>query len=411
MPGISDPEIEAALTDPSFAVDPYSAYTLLRDRAPVYWSDAFNAWLVSRHADVDTVLRDWRHFSNADRISSLLSAFSESERNRFSPLEEHFATGMVHSDPPDHARLRRIVGHAFTNRTVQQLRPRIEQIVESLLDAVDASGEINLIADLAYPLPATVIGELFGAPVDDAHLFKLWSSDLGAFQGVGRGDADVVGAATSSLVAMRGYMSDLADAKRSRPGDDLLSALVGLDDELSEDELLSFCVTMLTAGHETTTSLIGNGMLALLSQGLFTRLVDRPALVESAVEEMLRFDAPLQRTWRRLSADYVFNGIDMTEDELVVVLLGSANRDESEFADGESLVLDRHPNRHLGLGIGVHFCLGAPLARLEGQVAFHAIAQRWPDLALATSTVEWNVAGVFRCLDELRLSFSPGPSG
>ena len=406
---LSNPAIEAALTDPGFAIDPYSTYELLRTDAPVYWSDAFNAWIVSRYSDVVDVLRDWRTFSNSGRISSLLASFSDTDRARFSAIEEHFATGMVHADPPDHTRLRRIVGHAFTNRTVQQLRPRIEQMVDDLLSAVSTSGRIDLIADLAYPLPATVIGELFGAPVQDADLFKKWSSGIGSFQGAGQADPEVMADATAAIVEMRDYFRALAAAKAAAPGDDLLSALVAPDAEpMTENELLSFCVTMLTAGHETTTSLIGSGMLALLSHPqAFAELQRRPETLETAVEELLRFDSPLQRSWRRVSTDTRFGGETMTEGELVVVFLGSANRDPDEFADADGLVIDREPNRHIGLGNGVHFCLGAPLARLEAQVAFRSLLHRFPDLALAATEINWNISGVFRCVRELPLTFTP----
>ena len=177
------------------------------------------------------MLRDWRTFSNTDRITQLLAALPEEDRPRFSPLEEHFSTGMVHADPPDHTRLRRIVGYAFTNRTVEALHPRIGQIVDALMDEVIGRGHLDLIADVAYPLPATVIGELFGAPVEDADHFKRWSADLGAFQGAGRSDVAVVATATTSLVEMRRYLTELADSKRRDPGPDMLSALVGREDE------------------------------------------------------------------------------------------------------------------------------------------------------------------------------------
>jgi len=410
--GESSHKIEAGLVDSGFAIDPYPTYELLRSEAPVYWSDALRAWVVSRYADVVEVLKDWHNFSNAGRVTSLLANLSDLEQNRFSVIEEHFATGMVHADPPDHTRLRRIVSHAFTNRTVQQLRPRIEMLVDELLDAVAESGRIDLIADLAYPLPATVIGELFGAPVDDADFFKGWSSRIGAFQGAGQADLEVIGDAAEAISEMRGYFRGLAAAKRVAPTDDMLSALVAPDSEpISEDELLSFCVTMLTAGHETTTSLIGNGMLALLSHpGALDDLRRRPEILDTAVEELLRFDSPLQRSWRRVAADVEFRGMQMREGELVVVFLGSANRDPAEFTDADTLVLDRRPNRHIGLGSGVHFCLGAPLARLEAQVAFRALLDRLPHLTAASTDVSWNISGVFRCVEELPLTFTPrGP--
>ena len=406
-------EIEAALSDPSFGIDPYPTYRLLREQGPIYWSETFNAWILSHHDTVDAALRDWQRFSNTHRVTSLLSDFDTPDRARFSPLEEHFASGMVHSDPPDHTRLRRIVGYAFTNRTVQRLRPRIEEIVDDLIDAVEGTDRIELISQLAYPLPVTVIGELFGAPVDDADRFKDWSADLGAFQGTGRSDIGVVERATASIVDMRAYLAHLADRKRAEPGDDLLSALVGQEAEaLTEPELLSFCATMLSAGHETTTSLIGNGMLALLHDSdALDRLRSDPDLLESAIEELLRFDAPLQRTWRRVAETTEFLGQTLEQDELVVLFLGAANRDPEVFPDPDRLVLDRSPNRHVALGLGVHFCLGAPLARLEASVAFERLLWRGGAVRLADDDLEWNVNGVFRCLLELPLRFEAGGDG
>lgn len=399
-------DLDQALLDPSLGIDPYPTYELLREHAPVFWSEALRAWVVSRHADVNAILRDWDRFSNVGRVTQLLAHFDESERERFTPLEEHFASGMVHADPPDHTKLRRIVSRAFTSRTVAQLAPRIEQLVAESLDAAAERGTINLIADLAYPLPATVIGDLLGAPVEDADLFKQWSSDLGAFQGAGRSDVEVVATATASLVTMRGYLRELAEDKRGMPGDDMLSGLVNLDEEtLTEDELLSFCVTMLTAGHETTTSTIGNGMLALLrDRDRLAELAADPGLVDTAVEEFIRYDAPLQRTWRRVSADTTFEGHAMSENDLVVVLLASANRDPSAFDDPDRLVLDRNPNRHVGFGVGVHFCLGAPLARLEARIVFRELFTRFSDFDADTGGVAWQVAGVFRCVEELPMT-------
>ncbi len=399
--------LDDLLLDPGFAEIPYPAYERLRDEAPVFWSEAWGCWVVSRFDDAQSILKQPNRFSNVDRITTLLSHLPPEQRERFALLEQHFASGMVHSDPPDHSRLRKLAAHAFTPRMVAELEPRIQAVVDDLLDAVAPSGRIELIGDLAYPLPVAVIADMLGVPASDRELFKEWSSTTGAFQASGQPEVEALELAQASLEAQRAYLREQLARRRAEPTDDLLSGFIAAEDGgdyLHEDEILSICSTLLSAGHETTTSLIGNGVLALLQHPDQLRLLrDRPELMEGAVEEMLRWDPALQRTWRRIAEDTTFEGYDMRTGQLVVVLLGAANRDPERYPDPDRFDISRSGVRHVGWGHGVHFCLGAPLARLETRIAIATLLDRAPDLRLATDEVRWVSQGVFRCLEQLPL--------
>ena len=401
--------IELALNTKAFGINPYPIYQKLQDSAPIYWSASWNCWIVTRHNDVTSILRDPLNFSNVGRVTSLLSHLSDVDRQRFQPLQSHFATGMVHSDPPEHSRLRKLLSYAFAPRIINQLQPRIEQIVAKLIDDFCKKGRVELIQEFAYPLPAIVISELFGAPIEDQHLFKKWSTNIGAFQGAGLSDLEIMQRSQDSLVEMRTYFKNLANKRRKNPAKDLLSALVQADEDgvrFTDDELLSVCVTMLTAGHETTTSLIGNGMLALLKHpNQLALLQENPTLIPAAIEEFLRYDGPLQRTWRRVAEDVVFEKRPFKKDQLVVVMLGSANRDSTIFPNPNQLDIERPNKQQIAFGYGVHFCIGASLARMEGQIAFKQLLSRLHDLDGEIHDLAWQTEGVFRCLKALPLQF------
>lgn len=287
------------------------------------------------------------------------------------------------------------------------MRPRIHAIVGDLLDAALPRGEFDLIADFAYPLPATVIAELFGAPAAEQDRFKRWSNDILGFQGTGNPEAGAVLRAQDSLLEMRAFLKDLADHRRAHPGDDLLGLLVAAEaagDRLSEQELLTVCVTLLTAGHETTTNLIGNGMRLLLRHPeQLARLREDPGLMASAVEEMLRADSPLQRNPRQAAVDLDLGGQRIRAGDYVMQVLGSANHDPAAFPAPERFDIGRTPNRHVAFGGGIHFCLGAPLARLEAPIAIGEVLRRAPGLALAEPDAppRWLRSGLLRGLERL----------
>jgi cytochrome P450 len=356
-----------------FRENPYPLYRYLHGVAPVQWNDVLEAWTVARYADVARCLSDARGFS-ADRTPELVSGSA-------------VAKSMLVSDPPDHTRLRTLVQKAFTPRVVEGLRPRIVGIVDDLLTAAAERGpQLDVVADLAYPLPVIVIAELLGIPPADRETFHDWSTALAAsLDPLVFEEAHI--RATNARDALHAYLRGIIAQRRRQPREDLISALVAVEergDVLSEPELVVMCSLLLIAGHETTVNLIGNGMLALIEHpAALEQLRSHPGLIQSAVEELLRFDSPVQLTGRIASQPVELGGQTIAAGDWVLPLLGAANRDPLQFAEPDRLDLERNPNPHLAFGRGIHFCLGAPLARLEGQIAIGALVQRFSKLELA----------------------------
>ncbi|MCI3950023.1 MAG: cytochrome [Acidimicrobiales bacterium] len=390
--------------DPVFRTDPYPVYARLREENPVHPS-ALGGLVVTRHADCLHVLRH-PAASSDERNSDLFRAMQEAGE-----VDEELvdARPFLFLDPPDHTRLRRLVTKAFTPRTIERLRPRVQELVDDLLDARAGTGRIELVEDFAYLVPVQIISELLGVPPEDHERFKGWSRDLA------RGlDPDfilppeVVEKRKEAIDAFSAYFLELIAERRRAPQDDLLSALVAAEDagdRLTERELLSTCTLLLVAGHETTVNLIANGTLALLRHpDELRRLRDDPSIARTAVEELLRFDPPVQLTARVALEDMEIGGQTLAKGTSAILLLGSANRDEAAFAEPDQLDVGRTDNHHLAFGFGTHFCLGAPLARLEGEVALTTLVQRFPGLALATDTPRYKENLVLRGLEELPLS-------
>jgi cytochrome P450 len=387
--------------DPDFVADPYPTYHRLRADDPAHRS-AQGFWVLTRYDDVVSVLRDPRMGKEA--IEALVAA-------RYGAPAPAVGLSMLVRDPPDHTRLRGLVSKAFTPRVVEVLRPHIQEIVDSLLDRVEAAGAMDLIADFAYPLPVIVICEMLGVPVEDRERFKQWGLDIAR-------SLDAILLPPGSEVAKRGaearrrladYFRALIAERRTAPRGDLLSGLIAAEeagDTLSEDELLATCILLLIAGHETTVNLIGNGTLALLRHPReFRRLHDHPELIQNAVEELLRFDGPVQRTTRIPSKDVMVGGQKIPKGDLVMTFIGAADRDPAHFPDPDRLDIARSDNRHIAFGWGIHFCLGAPLARVEGQIAINTLARRLPKLALATDTPEYRESLTLRGLRTLPVTF------
>ena len=318
---------------------------------------------------------------------------------------------MLFRDPPDHTRLRALVSRAFTPRVVEAMRPHIQEIVDGLLDRVEGARGMDVIEDLAYPLPVTVICEMLGVPTADQDVFKQWSADIARSL-----DASILPAGSEVITrgqeagdALREYFRSLIVVRRKSPQPDLLSALIAAEeqgDKLSEPELVATCVLLLIAGHETTVNLIGNGLLALLRHPAELRaLADDPALIQTGVEELLRYDGPVQRTGRMTMADVEIGGRQIPKGSIVAAVIGAANRDPAHFADPDRLDVARRENRHIAFGFGIHFCLGAPLARIEGQVAIGTLLHRMPALKLVSDTPEWRESSVLRGLKTLPVTF------
>ena len=396
--------------DPEFRINPYPFYERIRAEAPIHQA-AFGGWVFSRYAECEAILGDHR-FSSDGRNSEAYHAFM-AQRGPLTPEEQLLenARPFLFRDPPDHTRLRGLVNKAFTPRVVEALRPRIRQIVDELIDAVRDAGSMEVIEDLAYPLPITVICEMLGVPAEDRHLFREWSRELAhSLDPEPVLPADVIERRNQAVTAFRSYFTSLLDERRREPRDDLLSALIAAEEQgdvLTEQELLSTLTLLLVAGHETTVSLIGNGVLALLRHPEQLELLrNDPSLARSAVEEILRYDPPVQLDGRTALEDVEIGGVTVRRGQEAVLLLGSANRDPDQFPDPDRLDITRADNRHIAFGYGIHFCIGAPLARLEGQIALSTFVRRLRDLRLLTDEPEYKENIVLRGLRALPVGFS-----
>jgi pimeloyl-[acyl-carrier protein] synthase len=388
---------------PDFVADPYPMYHRLRTEDPVHLSP-LGFWVLTRYEDVVSVLRDPR------LVKEPIAAFVAARFGMTAP-PTGMGLSMLDRDPPDHTRLRGLVSKAFTPRVIERLRPHIQQIVDGLLDKVEREPGMDLIEQFAYPLPVIVICEMLGVPVADHERFKGWGLDIA------RGlDAIMLPpdspVAERSMVARRAlaeYFRGLIAERRAQPRDDMLSGLIAAEeagDKLSEDELLATCILLLVAGHETTVNLIGNGSLALLRHPeQRKRLQADPGLITTAVEELLRFDGPVQRTARIPSEDVTIGGKTIGKGEMVMPFIGAADRDPRQFPEPDRLDLGRADNRHIAFGWGIHFCIGAPLARVEGQIAINTLLKRRPKLVLATATPEYRQSLTLRGLSHLPVSF------
>jgi pimeloyl-[acyl-carrier protein] synthase len=388
---------------PEFHADPYPFYRRMRETDPVHLSP-LGLWVLTRYDDCVTSLRDPRF--GRDGFEAILAAQygEESETGRL-------PRSMLFRDPPDHTRLRALVNRAFTPRVIEGMRGQIQGVVDRLLDRVERRGHMDVIADLAYPLPVTVICDMLGVPEGDHEQMKEWSSDIIR-------SLDAIGIPSDDSVVERGrvgrrgiaeYFRALLPERRRQPRADLLSSLIAVEergDRLTEGELLATCVLLFIAGHETTVNLIGNGLLALLRHpGELERLRAEPGLIGSAVEELLRFDSPVQRTARITNAEVVVGGKTLPAGAFVVTAIGAANRDPRHFPDPDRLDIGRTENRHIAFGFGIHFCLGAPLARVEGQLALGALMRRMPKLRLGDADLEWRESSTLRGLKALPVEF------
>jgi cytochrome P450 len=391
---------------PGVRADPYPHYADLRREAPVHWSPA-GFWVFARYLDGTAILTDRSFAMTEPREWGNANTF-EYESGAFERVVENLSRMMLFKNPPDHTRLRGLVSKAFTARAVDGLRGRVREIVDELLSAVRESGCMDLIADLAYPLPAMVIAEMLGVPAEDRSRFRGWSRDLAPTI-----DPmilpDQLERAAAAIDQFSDYLAHLVAARRAEPRADLLSAMITAEeqgDKLSLDELVANAMLLLNAGHETTTNLIGNGTLALLrNPGELARLRSDPALLPGAVEELLRYDSPVQMTGRSARTERVVGGTTIEAGQQVVVLIGSANHDPERFADPDRLDVCRGDDEHLSFGGGSHYCLGASLARLEGQIAIGAIVSELPKLRVATAEPEWRETLTLRGLKSLPVEF------
>jgi len=391
--------------DPSFVADPYGAYATLREQAPVLYDPGTDHWLVSRHGDVNGLLRD-RRFG---RTYLHLASHAETGHPEDVPGSRSFwhliRNGILDMEPPDHTRVRRLVSKAFTPRTVEALRPRVQALVDGLVDGVLGAGEVDLISTVAEPLPVEVIAELLGVPPADRHLLRPWSADICRMYELHPTEEDVRIASQAS-VGFSDYLRALSRQRRSAPAGDLISELALVVDEgdrLTEDELIGTCVLLLNAGHEATVNVTGNGWWTLFRHPAeLARLVEDPSLLPTAVEELMRFDTPLQMFERWVLEEVELHGVRIPRGAELGLVFGSANRDPSAFERPDELDLGRDPNPHLSFGAGIHFCLGAPLARVELLTSFGTLLRRAPGIELVEEP-RWKPNYIIRGLEALRV--------
>lgn len=399
--------IPSVFFGPEMVADPYPVYRELRETDPVHWHEPFGAWLLTRYDDVNSVLHDPRF--SAERTRKMRSMAGGAGLDTFFNF---LSSRMIFADPPRHTRLRGLVSKAFTPHAIEAMRPHIQSLVEDFLKPGEKNGRLEIIDDLAYPLPVTVILEMLGLPVADRERLKHWSDEFFLYfaKDPSQVKPEEYQRAMNAVTAEIEYFRAAVARLHGHPGENLLSAMLHAEeagDRLTEEELFANTNLLLTAGHETTTSLIGNGTRALL---LFPDQLEKlrrdPSLLPGAVEEFLRFDSPVQFTHRLAGEDVVLRGQTIRKGQFVYLLLGAANRDPARFQDPDKLDISRRDNHHVAFGQGWHYCLGAPLARLEGQIAFATLLRKFPRLRLETDRLEYRETFNLRCLKVLSVQVS-----
>jgi cytochrome P450 len=405
QPLASEPSFN--LMSAEFLDEPYQMYHELRESGPVQWNPVFGgAWLVTRYADVVTALRD-RRLSSRRGVASLVGMPDEIKAI-FQAFEDFYTTMMLTQDAPKHTRLRALVNKAFQPKSLEELRPLVHRVVEDLLAPYREAGHMDLIYDFAYPLPAIVIAEMMGLPWEDRDRLKVWADDLAMLVGGGMNAHDLAEAGQRGMTEMATYFRTWIARRHEEPGDDLISQLLAEydGDRLTDDEVWAQCLLLLTAGHQTTRDLIGNGMWALFNNPDQLQLyLDDPSLKASAVEEILRFDSPVQVAGRIAAEPVQIGGQQIETGQRVIMVLGAANRDPERFPDPDRLRLDRPDNKHMAFGAGPHHCIGAFLARLEGQEAFDVLLRTFPNLRPEIETVERQRNVTFRRIKYLPVAW------
>ncbi|HLQ27840.1 MAG TPA: cytochrome P450 [Ktedonobacteraceae bacterium] len=392
------------LLDPEVLANPYPLYQRLRTEDPVHWDPFLHAWVVTRYADVISVFQ--KFLSNRTPTPEQLTALG---LEAFTPLARVMVRQMLFLDPPAHGRVRGLASKAFTPRRVEVLRSHIQDITDGLLDAVQAKGHIEVMQDLAIPLPAIVTAELLGMPTSDWKQLTAWSADFAGVLGNFQHNPEHAPKVIRSLEEMIVYFRDIVRDNQKHSGEGLINALVHAEldgDRLTEDEVIANTIVTMVGGQETTTNLIGNGLLTLLRHtDQLEKLKADQSLVPSAVEELLRYESPSQHTARLAPEDVVLGGKTIRERQAVIAVMGAANRDPERFPDPDRLDICRQDNRHVAFAWGSHFCFGAPLARIEGQIAFETVLRRMPNLSLDPGPITWRENLGLRGLTALPMTF------
>jgi cytochrome P450 len=393
-------------SDPGTLADPFPVYRRLRDEDPAHWSSGLKSWVLTRYEDVKRVCLDSR--MSSDRLRPFFATLPAAEAGRMADLIRILTLWMVFRDPPEHTRLRRLASRVFHVRSINALRPNVEELTGWLLERIGDRESIDLIADFAGPLPALVIMDMLGVPRGELARLKHLSDEMALFIGSARETAGKYDRAQAATHEMAELFRSLIAERRAAPKRDLLSELVHLDDEgdrLTDDELVAMCVLLLFAGHETTTHHIANGLAALIRfPAEMERLRSNPALAPAAVEELLRYDGPIGAQVRIVQEEQTFHGRAFKPGERVFLMMNAANRDERAYPDPDRVDLERHGVPHLTFGFGAHICLGFPLARLEGQIALPALLARWRHIEPGPAQVAWMDSMVLRGMKAFPLS-------
>jgi pimeloyl-[acyl-carrier protein] synthase len=393
------------LLEPEVLADPYPLYRKLLTEDPMHWDRFLHTWVVTRYSDVLNVL----HRFSAERTPTpeQLSAMGLAALN---PIAQVMVKQMLFMDAPAHTRLRGLASVAFTPQRVKVLRTHIQEIADKLLDHVRTRGTMDVIADFAAPMPAIVTAEMLGVPADDHGRLKKWSADFAEMLGNFQHNPDRIPRVLESTNRLVSYFQNAIAQMRSEPREGLIHSFMMAEvngDRLSEEEIVANCIVTMVGGQETTTNLIGNGLLTLLRKPeQLARLRDEPALLPSGVEELLRYESPSQHTGRIAREDVQIGGKTIRKGQAVMAIMAAANRDPERFPEPDELVLDRADNKHLAFGWSAHFCFGAPLARMEAQIAFETILRRLPNLQLAPAPLSWRDNSGLRGLTALPVTFS-----
>jgi cytochrome P450 len=398
----------ARLREPDVMANPYPFYSRLREADPVHWDEENNGmWVLTRHADVVAMLRDPRF--SAQRFTPSIDWIPDDLRERLGHALYAISRQLLFLDPPDHTRLRGLANRAFLPRVVEAMRPHIREIVDGLLDEVAPQGQMDMIKDFAFPLPVTVIAEMLGVPPTDHEQLGAWTNDFGRLLDGGDLTFESILTALTGVAELMDYLRGILLEHKAHPRDDLMQAFLTAEERgetLSEEEVLANLVLLLAAGHGTTTHLIGNGLLALLRHPEQLALLrEDMTRTPGAVLELLRYDGPVQLTSRTATTDLEIGGKSIGQGQQVVAVLGAANHDLAVFEHPDHLDIMRADTRNVAFGHGIHYCLGAPLARVEAEIAFPVLLARFPSLRLLDETPQWFPSAVFRGLTALPVAW------
>jgi cytochrome P450 len=399
------------IVTPQFVADPYPVMQRLRREDPVYWSDAIGGWILTAYSDILVAFKDTSSFSNENRLGKVLAYLTPEKRATYKAFEDHWANkSLLHSDPPDHTRMRAIVTREFTAKVVEQMKPRIQETVDRLIDATLAQGRMDVVSQLAAPLPISIISQILGVPRADHHFFQEWADAILAFQGVNKPSEADISRAQDAIVKLRPYIRGMIEERRREPREDLLGKFVAAEAEggrISEPELISTCSTLFVAGQETTLSLIASAIYTLLAHPAQLELLRQyPELLASAIEETLRYESPVSRQPRIVKNDIELRGKKLKKGDVVFQMINGGNRDPELFPDPEKFDIQRQNNRHIAFGNGIHFCVGAFLARAEAAIAVGTIFRRLPNLRLVDKKPDWDLEKRnSRTLKTLRVEF------